>query len=136
MPPKRVRQVIMQWTFCVTFSEHFPKIDFWMHFGGPLAPFWLPLAPFWLPLAPFWFPFPLFSLPFDTIWRSFAHPGIRFSHFELPQRHFIFFLCISHENLKDIKDFHATSHENKSVYARGHGKLPYAPLPLQSTQFS
>ena len=86
--PKTVRQVIMQWTFCVTFSEHFPKIDFRMHFGGPLAPLWLPLAPFCLPLA-------MFRLLLGTIWRTFV---LHFLTFESPSA--IFYILIRNQKLR------------------------------------
>ena len=65
-------------TLLAPFSRPFPKIDFYMHFGRPLAPLWLPFGSLWrtfgspwltfgspwltfgslwLPLAPFWLPF-------------------------------------------------------------------------------
>ena len=72
-------------TFLPSFSRPFPKIDFWMHFGRPLAPFWLPLAPFWLPLAIFW-------LPFGTIWRTFA---LHFLTLESPS--VIFYISIRNQ---------------------------------------
>ena len=82
------------------FSRPFPKVDFWMRFGHPVAPFWLPfgalglhfgavwlpsgsllaplgftLAPFWLPLAPFGSLLALFnypSAPFSSIFHYFS----------------------------------------------------------------
>ena len=100
-------------------------------FGCILAMLWLPfgslLAGFRLPLAIFG----------ATIWRSFAQPGAPFSHVGVPQRHLLYFYCIFCENLMDIKDFPTISHRNVSFYAPELAcKLPYAPLHLQSTQFS
>ena len=59
----------------VPFSRPFPKIDFGMHFGRPLAPFWRPLAPFWLPLAPFWLTFGALWLTFGALWLTFGALG-------------------------------------------------------------
>merc|ERR1712110_535710 len=67
-----------------SFSRPFPKLDFLMHFGRSLAPFWLPFAPFGVPLAPFWHPFGSFWLPFGAIWlpwRQFSCFFIQFSNF-------------------------------------------------------
>ena len=81
-----VREKVAAVTFWGSFSRPFPKLDFLMHFGrslapfwlhfgslwGPfgslLAPFWLPLAPFWRHLAPFWFP----AAPFGYFWLHFG----------------------------------------------------------------
>ena len=53
-------------------SRPFPKVDFLMHFGRPLAHFWLPLAHFWRPLAPFWLPLAPLWLPFGSLLVPFG----------------------------------------------------------------
>ena len=77
------------------FSRPFPKVDFLMHFGRPLAHFWLPLAHFWLPLGPFWFTFGIPWLTFGALSFTFAHPGIHFLTFALSCPHFSYFLEFS-----------------------------------------
>ena len=66
-------------------SRPFAKIDFLMHFGGALAPFWLPLAPFWLPLfgsflVPFGSLLVPFGSPFAPFLLTFIHLGGPFSY--------------------------------------------------------
>ena len=48
-------------------SRPFPKIDFWMHFGHHLAPFWFPFGSLWLPLGSLW-------APFGSLWGPFGVP--------------------------------------------------------------
>ena len=57
MVAKMVQGTVYAVSFWRSFLPPFPKIDFLMNFGYPLAPFWLPLATFWLPLAVFGYPF-------------------------------------------------------------------------------
>ena len=67
------------------FSRPFLKVDFWMHFGRPLAHFGLPFGALWLPFGSLWLPFGFLWLPFSELLvpfgSLFAHPGIRFSQF-------------------------------------------------------
>ena len=72
-------------TLLAPFSRPFPKIDFLIHFGRPLAHFWHPLASKWLPLGSRWLPFgSLLALfgsllhPFGSLWLAF---GIIFAEF-------------------------------------------------------
>ena len=65
-----------------------PKAVFRMHFGRPLAPFWIHFVPFWRPLAHFcitfgalWLTFGALGLTFGALGVTFAHAGARFSHF-------------------------------------------------------
>merc|ERR1711953_1379743 len=58
--------------FSRSFSRPFPKLDFLMHFGRSLAPFWLHFGSLWVPLAPFWHPFGSLLLPFGAIWLPFG----------------------------------------------------------------
>ena len=96
-----------------SFSRPFPKIDFLMHFGRPLAHFWLPFgsrwlpfcarwltfgslwAPFWLPLAHFWLPLAHFWLPLAPFWLTFGVPWLTFGAlsftFAHPGIHFLTF---------------------------------------------
>ena len=62
MAPKMDPQNVGGRSLLAPFSRPFPKIDFWMHFGCPLAPFWLRFGSLWLPFAPFW-------LPFRSLWH-------------------------------------------------------------------
>ena len=62
--PKTVRRIVRGITLGASKIDPGAQHDVWMHFGDPLAPFWLTLVPFgslsvpfWLPLAPFWLPF-------------------------------------------------------------------------------
>ena len=66
-------------TFFRSFSRLFPKLDFFMHFGCPLAPFWFNLAhfgsllaPFWLHFAPFWLLLGSLLFPFGSFLITFA----------------------------------------------------------------
>ena len=47
------------------FSRPCPKVDFWMHFGRPLAHFWLPFGSHWLP-------FGFRRLTFGSLWLIFG----------------------------------------------------------------
>ena len=85
MAPKMVRRIPSPTTFLAPFSRPFPKIDFWMHFGRPLAPFWLPLAPFWLPFGHFWLHFGPFWPHFGPFWCHFGPLRLHFAPF---WRHF------------------------------------------------
>ena len=60
-------------------------VDFWMHFGCLLAPFWLPLAPFGSLLAPFgtfWLPFGAPWLHFLQLLKPFAAIRLLFYRFD------------------------------------------------------
>ena len=75
------------------FSRPCPKVDFWMHFGRPLAPFGLPfgslwplLGSLWLTFGSLWFPFgallvPLGSLLLTSFFSLLGSPGVIFNHF-------------------------------------------------------
>ena len=80
-----VRQNVCAAILFPSFSRPFPKIDFWMHFGRPLAPFWLPfgsrLAPFDSLLAPFG----SLLAPFGTLWATFS---LQLTHFWCYLAHF------------------------------------------------
>ena len=75
-----------------TFSRPCPKVDFWMHFGRPLAHLWLPfgsplaafwllLAHFWCALAHFWRPWDHFCSPLRSIFTLLRSPGVIFNSF-------------------------------------------------------
>ena len=54
-------------TFLATFSRPFPKVDFLMHFGRPLAHFGLPFGSPWLPFGTLWLTFGALWLPFGSL---------------------------------------------------------------------
>ena len=66
------------------FSRPFPKVDFLMHFGRPLAHFWLTLAHFWLPLAHLWLIFGALWLPFGSLWLPFGSLLVPFGSLLVP----------------------------------------------------
>ena len=88
--------------FLVTFFGYRSLIDYGMHCGRLLAPFWLPFGSLWLPLAPFWLPFgslwlplasfghPLCSLggPFAPVCYLLVYLGLRFLTFYATELHF------------------------------------------------
>ena len=57
------------------FSRPFPKIDFVMHVGRPLAHFWLPFRSRWL--------------PFDSLWLTFGAFFLRRCRGSLPVSRFL-----------------------------------------------
>ena len=54
------------------FSRPFPKVDFLMHFGRPLAHLWLPFGSPWLSFGSRWRPFGSLGLPFGSLWLPFG----------------------------------------------------------------
>ena len=84
-----------------------PKIDFWKHFGSPLAAFWLSLALFRLPVA-------IFLPPFVALWFTFAHHRIQFSNSWCLPATCSLFHYVSNANLIDVKDFHTIPRPNTS----------------------
>ena len=60
------------------FSRPFPKLDFWMHFGHPLAHFGLPFGSLWLPFGSLWLPFGSLGYPFGTIGLTFGSLWLTF----------------------------------------------------------
>ena len=50
-----------------SFSRPFPKVDFWMHLGRPLAHFWHPSGSNWLSFGSLWLPFRSLWPPFGTL---------------------------------------------------------------------
>ena len=76
MAPKSIPGIIKN----PYFSQPCLKIDFWMHFGRPLAHFWHPLASKWLPLGSRWLPFGSLLAPFGSLLHPFGslnkHPRI------------------------------------------------------------
>ena len=54
------------------FSRPFPKVDFWMHFGRPLAHFWLPFGSRWLTFGSLWLTFGSRWLTFGSLWLPFG----------------------------------------------------------------
>ena len=56
------------------FSLPFPKVDFFMHFGHPLARFGCPLGFIWAVLGTLWATFKSFLAPFGLHLSSFWHP--------------------------------------------------------------
>ena len=73
------------------FSRPFPKIDFLMHFGRPLAHFglpfgspWLPFGTLWLTFGALWLPFGAIWLPFGTLWLTFGTLWLPLGPFWLP----------------------------------------------------
>ena len=59
------------------FSRPCPKVDFWMHFGRPLAPFGLPFCSPWPLLDSLW-------LTFGSLWRTFGSLLLTFGSLCLP----------------------------------------------------
>ena len=55
----------MRSPFWPYFSRSFPKVDFLMHFGRPLAHLWLPFRSPWLPFGSLW-------LTFGSLWLTFG----------------------------------------------------------------
>ena len=55
--------------FC---SQPFPKVEFWMHFGRPLAHFWLPFGSHWLTFGSLWLTFGSRWLTFRSFWLPFG----------------------------------------------------------------
>ena len=55
------------------FSRPFPKVDFLMHFGRPLAHFGLPFGSLWLPFGSLLAPFGSLWLTFGSLWLPLAH---------------------------------------------------------------
>ena len=89
-------------TLLAPFSRPFPKIDFYMHFGRPLAPCWLPFGslclPFgslWLPFGTIWLPFGSLCLPFGSLWFSFGS--------QISERTF----CFEHFQQSTRRQYHA-----------------------------
>ena len=64
------------------FSRPFPKVDFWMHFGRPLAHPWLPLSSLWLPFGALWLPLGSLLAPFSFQWPCFWY---HLAHFCSPR---------------------------------------------------
>ena len=108
-------------TFLDTFFGHRSWIDFWLHFGRPLAPFGPPLGSLWLPFGSLsahfgslWLPFGLSLAPLCSLWATlwlqlvpfwrslapFATLGHSFSHFWCPVApFFLIFLQIVRKNI-------------------------------------
>ena len=63
-----VRGNVRAATLFPLFSRSFSKIDFGMHFGCPLAPFWLPFGSVWTPFGTIWHPLVAFWLPLAPCW--------------------------------------------------------------------
>merc|ERR1711953_1313513 len=57
--------------FSRSFSRPFPKLDFLMHFGRSLAPFWLHFGSFLLPFGSFLAPFGSLLAPFWSLLLNF-----------------------------------------------------------------
>ena len=55
-----------------TFSRPCPKVDFWIHFGRPVAPFGLPFGSLWLLLGSLWLTFGPLWLTLGSLWLTFA----------------------------------------------------------------
>ena len=72
MIPKPSQKASGAGDILATFSRPFPKVDFLMHFGCPLAHFWLPLGALWHPLAHFWHPFGFFLVSLGSLWVPFG----------------------------------------------------------------
>ena len=56
----------------LTFSRPFPKVDFWMLSGRPLAHFWLPFGSHWLPFGSRRLTFGSLRLIFGSLWLPFG----------------------------------------------------------------
>ena len=80
-------------------SRPYPKDDFLMHLGRPLAHFWLLVALFGLPLGWFWLPLGSLLVPFGSRWLTFGSRWLTFgsllapfgsllAHFWCPLAHF------------------------------------------------
>jgi len=81
------------------FSQSCPKVDFWMHFGRPLAPFGLPFgslfAAIWPTLDDLLAPIGSHLAPFGPLLLT---SGIHFLAFESPGFIFGPFLVVSAKN--------------------------------------
>ena len=97
-----VRRNLRAATFLATFSRPFPKVDFLMHFGRPLAHFglpfgspWLPFGTLWLTFGALWLPFGAIWLPFGTLWLTFGSLLASFGSLLISPGHFfrIFMYC-------------------------------------------
>ena len=77
MAPKIVHFTFYAESLLAPFSRPFPKVDFLMHFGRPLAHLWLPLAPLGCLLAPFG----SLLAPFGSLLAHFRCP---LPHFRCP----------------------------------------------------
>ena len=70
------------------FSRPFPKVDFWMHFGRPLAHCWLPFGSLWLTFGALWLPFGSLWLPFGSLLGPFCSLLAPFGSLWFPFAHF------------------------------------------------
>ena len=69
----------------LTFSRPFPNIDFWMHFGRPLAHFCFPFGALGFTFGALWFPFGSLWLPFGSLLVSLGSLLVPFPSLFLTQ---------------------------------------------------
>ena len=72
MAPFWDRRIVWRIVLGAPFSRPFLKVDFFMHFGCPLAPFGLPFGSLWLPFGSPWLPFGTLWLTFGALWLPFG----------------------------------------------------------------
>ena len=99
MAPNVVQRIIRVEIVLAPFSSPCPKLDFWMHFGHPLAHFGIALGPFSLPSTPFWLTVAALWLTFGTRGLTFGQPCTRFSQSWSLLASFLTFVYISEENI-------------------------------------
>ena len=78
------------------FSKLFQKLDFWMHFGRPLAHVWLPFGSPWLHFGSLWLPSGSFLVRFGSLLAPLGSllltVALDFLTFAVFWRHFWYFL--------------------------------------------
>ena len=136
MAPKKLPFHLDALGLLAPFSRPFPKIDFLMHFGRPLAHVWLPFGSRWLTfgslLAPFGSLLAHFWCPVAHCWYPLLHfcsPGDPFSHFCYILSSFFVFFRIFHENIMrklSFKQFalQITFSVNQTVVSRSVSNAP------------
>ena len=72
MAPKMDVRDLWRATVFPSFLRPFPKVDFLMHFGRPLAHLWFPFGTPWPPFDSLWLPFGSLWLPFASLWLPFG----------------------------------------------------------------
>ena len=78
MAPKSLPFHLDAESLLAPFSRPSPEIDFFMHFGRPLAHFWHPLASKWLPFGSRWLPFGSLLAPFGSLFAPFGSLWLTF----------------------------------------------------------
>ena len=109
MVPKMDQNLLARTPLFPSFLRPFPKVDFLMHFGRPLAHLWLPFGSPWLPFGSLWLTLGSLWLTFGSLWLPvgsllapagslLAHFWRLLAHFSCLLVTFFVFLCIFDEN--------------------------------------